>query len=85
LDNLKKYKTFGYYGIKKKLMEKRLPSAIIESVLNKALSEEEEKKIAKRFVKKFELENMEYKEKQKLAQKMKSKGFRMGVIVFYTS
>ncbi len=85
LDNLKKYKTFGYYGIKKKLMEKRLPSEIIESVLSEGLGEQEELKIAKRFVKKFELGSMEYKEKQKIAQKMKGKGFRMGVIVFYIS
>src|SRR5262245_14123097 len=33
LDNLKKYKHFGFYGIKKKLMEKLLPAEIIEQVL----------------------------------------------------
>ncbi len=90
LDNLKKYKTFGYYGIKKKLMEKLLPSNIIEKVLNESLNEEEELKIAKRFLQKHELGSMSrkagsasggtYEEKQKLAQKLKARGFRMGVI-----
>lgn len=52
LENLKKYKTFGFYGIKKKLMEKKIPSNIIEQVLNEGLSEQEELKIAKRLLKK---------------------------------
>ncbi len=50
LENLKKYKTFGFYGIKKKLMEKRLPSNIIERVLAEGLSEEEEIEIAKKYL-----------------------------------
>ncbi len=50
LENLKKYKTFGFFGIKKKLMEKRLPSSIIESVLSEGLDENEETKIAKRLI-----------------------------------
>jgi regulatory protein len=79
LDNLKKYKTFGYYGIKKKLMEKRLPPSIIERVLSEGLSEEEELKIAKRFFKKFDLGSMNYEEKQKAAMRLKSKGFRTQV------
>lgn len=80
LDNLKKYKTFGYYGIKKKLMEKFLPSVIIESVLNEGIGEEEELKIAERLVRKYESGIRSYEQKQKLAQKLKAKGFRVGVI-----
>jgi regulatory protein len=75
LDNLKKYKTFGYYGIKKKLMEKRLPSEIIESVLSEGLGEEEEIKIAQRLIKKLGAT-----EKQKVATRLKAKGFRGSVI-----
>lgn len=52
LENLKKYKNFGYYGIKKKLMEKKLPMELIEEVLSEGLSIEDEVKIAKRFLKK---------------------------------
>lgn len=80
LDNLKKYKTFGYYGIKKKLMEKFLSSAVIENVLNEGFGEEEEMKIAERLVRKYESGIRSYEEKQKLAQKLKAKGFRVGVI-----
>lgn len=81
LENLKKYKNFGFYGIKKKLMEKRLPSQIIESVLNEGLGEEEELKIASRFLKNHDLKTMTYEEKQKLAQKLKARGFRSGVVM----
>ncbi len=120
LENLKKYKTFGFYGIKKKLMEKRLPQNLIEHVLNEGLSEEEELKIAERFIKKTfsfglipstskeshgqpeteillpinrdqddagdkfsqdaESVKKKYEIKQKIAQKLRARGFRGGVI-----
>ena len=95
LENLKKYKTFGFYGIKKKLMEKRLPSSIIESVLSEGLSEEEEARIAKKFMLKAGCHRESLarvpkipcdssgngrQEKQKFAQKLKSRGFRGSVI-----
>lgn len=80
LENLKKYKNFGYFGIKKKLIEKRLPSELIERILQEGLSEEEELVVAKRLVKKYEVGIMNYEEKQKLAKRMASKGFRTSVI-----
>ena len=52
LENLKMYKTFGFYGIKKKFMEKKLPPEIISQILTDGLSVEEEEKIARRFLKK---------------------------------
>src|SRR3989338_6815139 len=52
LENLKKYKSWGFYGIKKKLMEKRFPMPLIESVLSEGFSEEEELEVAKKFLKK---------------------------------
>src|SRR4051794_37048429 len=45
LDNLKKYKSSGYFGIKKKLMEKKIPSKQIEKLLQ-GLSLKEEAEIA---------------------------------------
>ena len=96
LDNLKKYKSWGYYGIKKKMMEKRLPPSIVESVLSEGLSEEEEQKIAERYLKKQETGDKirdkkpryqiptnrgRYGAQQKIAQKLRAKGFRGGVIV----
>ncbi|MFA5990626.1 MAG: regulatory protein RecX [Candidatus Doudnabacteria bacterium] len=108
LENLKKYKTFGYYGIKKKLMEKRLPQNIIERVLSEGLGEDEEIKIANRFLKKFNAnsvyktkktlpgskedakqvakpryhstEDESYGARQKLAQKLRARGFNSSVI-----
>jgi len=81
LDNLKKYKNFGFYGIKKKMMEKKLPPSIIESVLKEGLSVEEEMKIAKRFLKNYKLQITNYGEKQKIALKLRAKGFRSEVIM----
>ena len=94
LENLKKYKTFGFYGIKKKLMAKRLPQNLIERVLAEGLSEEEELKIARRLMMKQEFriknqgegpgnsptEDGQVKIKQKIAQKLRARGFRSGVI-----
>lgn len=116
LENLKKYKTFGFYGIKKKLMEKRLQQNIIERVLSEGLGEEEEIKIAKRFLKKQEsrsknqgkidqekdndsnetiyvervphssgkTSSLAMTDKQKLAQKLRARGFSSGVIAKIT-
>ena len=55
LENLKKYKSWGYFGVKKKLMEKKLPTNIIDKVLLEGMSEEDELEIAKRFLKKLEV------------------------------
>ncbi len=95
LENLKQYKNFGFYGIKKKFMEKKLPMGIIETVLAEGLPVEEEIKIAKRFLSKegiiaksktdeesryqtFDAE--ESKAKQKLANRLKARGFRSEVV-----
>lgn len=52
LENLIQYKNFGFYRIKKKMMEKKLPPEIINKTLEEALSLAEELKIAKRLLKK---------------------------------
>ena len=96
LENLKMYKNFGFYGIKKKFMEKKLPPNVIERTLTEGLPPEEEEKIARRFLKKegFEIkaklvnEEVQYrtfdeesgKAKQKTADRLKSRGFRGEVI-----
>ncbi|MBI5530300.1 MAG: RecX family transcriptional regulator [Candidatus Doudnabacteria bacterium] len=91
LENLKKYKTFGFYGIKKKLMEKRLSNSLIEKVLGGGLGVEEEMKIAKKFAlkQKSRIKSQEAGrthqeiniEKQKLAQKLRARGFRSEIIM----
>ncbi len=99
VENLKIYKTFGFYGIKKKLMERKLPAVIIDRILSENLSVEEEEKIARRFLKKEgfavkspvdaeEAIGLHYrtfddeasKSKQKLANRLRSRGFRGEVI-----
>ncbi len=95
VENLKQYKNFGYYGIKKKLMEKKLPPKIIEKVLAEGLTLAEEIKIAKKFLKKVGIvvksetnlephysnfNEVENQVKQKIAQKLKTKGFRGEVV-----
>ncbi len=96
LENLKAYRTLGFYGIKKKFMEKKLPPHLIESVLREGYLIEDELLVAKKFLKKegFEVKvklddgQNQYntfnedasKEKQKIANRMKSRGFRGEVI-----
>ena len=96
LENLKAYKNLGYYGIKKKFMEKKLPAQLIESVLRDGYSVADETLVAKRFLKKegFEVKvksddgEIQYntfneessKEKQKIANRLKSRGFRGEVV-----
>lgn len=98
LENLKAYRSFGFFGIKKKMLEKKLPQALIDSTLAAGLSVAEEMKIAQRLLKKegytgktsaenseevtyrtYE-ENSENKAKQKMANKLKTRGFRSEVI-----
>jgi regulatory protein len=99
LENLKAYRNFGYYGIKKKFMEKKLPTALIETVLEQGLSLKDEQKIAERFLKRegFAVkpkaanddQEIQYrtfgdqeqnKQKTKMANRLKSRGFRGEVI-----
>ncbi len=98
LDNLKQYRSFGYFGIKKKFLQKRLPPELADRVLAEGLSVEDEIKIARRLLKKEGYEaagpqpdgEISYRvfgadaqadaEKQKMARRLKSRGFRSEVI-----
>ena len=77
VENLKKYKSFGFYGIKAKLMAKKIPNDMIEGVLEEFFPVEEEIVVARRFVKK--LARMGRKEYEKVARSLGSKGFRTEV------
>jgi regulatory protein len=74
LDNLKKYKNFGYFGIKKKLMEKKIPSKQVEKLL-KTFTLKEEQEIAKRLI-----EKNQRKSREQMVRALQSKGFRTDVI-----
>ncbi len=74
-ENLKKYKNFGYFGIKKKLIEKKLPKKDVGALL-KTFTLKEEAEIAKRL-----MEKNKNKSREQLVRAMQSKGFR-GDVVF---
>lgn len=78
LENLKKYKTYGFYGIKKKLLAKKLEYDLVDRVLSEGLSEEDEVKIVKRLLGKLAVAQLDFKAKEKIFQKLKNKGFRLG-------
>ena len=74
-ENLKKYKNFGYFGIKKKLIERKLRAELIEDVLG-TLTISEEKKIAQRLLEKS-AGSKTFEQKFRMLQ---SRGFRGEVI-----
>lgn len=75
LGNLIRLKTFGFYGLKVKLMQRGIPGNEAEVVLKENLPLEIEKEIAQRF-----LDKQKETDKIKLAQKMARKGYRNEVI-----
>lgn len=84
IDNMLSYKQYGYYMMKKKLVLKKLPKDLIENYLNDLVTEEEEKKVAKRYVEKefgttAEIKKLPYEEKQKIMRRLLSRGFRVNV------
>lgn len=98
VENLKAYKNFGFYGIKKKLMEKKLPANIIEWVLKENFTIVDELVVARKYMKKEKFvvktkspsqegesrystfNEEENKEKQKIMNRLKSRGFRSEVV-----
>lgn len=78
VENLKTYKNFGYYGIKQKLMQKKIPTDIVEQVLADFFSEEEELMVAKRFLNKLRRQGR--KKYEQIARSFSSKGFRTEVM-----
>jgi regulatory protein len=85
IDNMKQYKYYGYYMIKKKLMERRLPKELIEAKLEVLITKDDEKELAWRLIKKetggnFSKEQAGIEDKQKIARKLQARGFRTDVI-----
>jgi regulatory protein len=74
LDNLIKYKSFGYYGIKSKLLQRGIESKLAERLLQEKLDIDLELTIAKKLLEK------KLADKIKLAQSLARKGFRSEVI-----
>jgi regulatory protein len=75
LDNLIRFKSFGYYGLKAKLLQRGIDGNMVEKLLKEKLTLEGEKKIALRFV-----EKARERDRIKIAQSLSRKGFRSEVI-----
>lgn len=78
VDNLKRYKDWGYYGIKAKLAARKIPSEMGEQALRDYFSIDDELVVAKRLVAKLARQGR--KEKDKIMRSLASHGFRTEVI-----
>ena len=77
LENLMNYRSFGFYGARVKLLQKRLDKGLVDRVLKDFFSEEAEEEIANRFIKK---PSNGRRSRQSLVSALKRKGFRTSVI-----
>ena len=75
LNSLIRFKSFGFYGLLAKLLQRGITKPEAEKLLKENFSVETEKQTAFRLVK-----NDRRKDKIKLAQKLSRKGFRTEVI-----
>jgi regulatory protein len=84
LEELLRVKTFGFYGLKAKLMQRGIASNVADKLLRENLSIEIETEIAMKVVER-EARSSKPEDKNKLAQKLQRKGFRSEVIRKVTS
>lgn len=81
INNMKAYKTWGRFMMKKKMYEKKLPKELIEKSLSEFVSEEDEREIAERYLqreyKDVDLRSLDYQDKQKVMRRLLSRGFGM--------
>lgn len=78
VDNLKRYKDWGYYGIKAKLLVRQIPRETAEAALQEFFTLEDEETVARRFIGKLKRQGR--KDFEKLMRSLNSKGFRSDVI-----
>lgn len=82
VENLKRYKDFGYYGIKARLHQRKVPTDMAEAALAAFFTPDEELIVARRFMKK--LKKIKRERYEQVARSLSSKGFRgevMGLIL----
>lgn len=77
-DNLKRYKDFGYFGIKAKLLARKIDNALAEAALAEFFTLEDELDVARRLVEKLKRQGR--KEPEKIMRSLAGKGFRGEVI-----
>lgn len=74
VENFKRYKDFGYFGIKAKLLKRRVPSDLAENALRDFFTLEDESAVAGRLLNK--LKKTGRKTYEQLARSFQSRGFR---------
>ena len=75
VDNLKRYKDWGYYGIRAKLAARQIPNDLAIAALGEFFSAEDELIVANRLMKKLSAKTYEQK-----ARGLTSRGFRTDII-----
>lgn len=78
VENLKRYKEWGYYGIKAKLLARHIPSEMAEAALAEFFTVEDEKSVARRLIDKLKRQGRRDWEQQ--ARSLQSKGFRSEIV-----
>ena len=78
LRNLISYRSFGYYGIRQKLIQKKLPRDLVDRLLKANLSVDIEETVARRFLEKY---TSLRRTKESKVQSLRQKGFRTEVIL----
>lgn len=78
VENLKRYKNFGYFGIQARLLKKKIPSDIISKTLQDLFSVEEELLVARRFLK--QLQKQKRTRYEQIVRSLASRGFRSEVV-----
>lgn len=76
VDSLKRYRAYGYYYIKKKLLERRVPEAVAVTVLERDFPPEDELASLERYLRKYGTAMP----RGKLAVRLRARGFRSGAI-----
>lgn len=84
IDNMKLHKYYGLFMMKKKLISKKLPMDLIEIKLAELVTEDDERKIAKKYLEKEygkveDIREYPYDDKQKVMRRLISRGFRINV------
>ena len=77
VDNLKRYKDWGYFGIKAKLAARQVPNDIAAAALAEFFTAEDELGVAERAVVKLKKQS---KTQEQIMRSLASKGFRSEII-----
>lgn len=78
VENMKRYKDWGYYGIKSKLMQKHIPSELAAATLSEFFSLADEEIIARRLIGKLQKQGRSTFDK--LTRSLHRRGFRNEIV-----